>query len=117
MGIINTSLIKGITVQLEQKTQTGINSFNEPVYSTELVAVDNVLIEPLSTDDIISDTNLSGKIEDVRLCIPKGDTHTWENTKVHFFGHAWQTYGYEQQWIEDNVPLSWNKKVKAKRIG
>lgn len=110
-------MIYGITVTLEEKTQTSTNSFNEPIYTITNVDVDNVLIEPLSTKDIISDTNLEGKKEEVRLCIPKGDTHHWENTRVHFFGHTWATYGYTEQWIEENVPLSWNKKIKAKRIG
>lgn len=113
---MSKALIKGITVSLEVKTQTGSNSFNEPIYSTRLVPVDNVLIEPISTTEIIADTNLEGKRQEVRLCIPKGDTNHWENTKVHFFGAVWQTYGYTEQWIEENVPLLWNKKVKAKKI-
>ena len=110
-------LIKGITVALTVKTQTATDDLNAPVYSTSVVNVDNVLVEPVSTDDIISNTSLNGKIEDVRLCIPKGDTHNWENTTVEFFGHTWKTYGYSEQWIEENVPLLWNKKVRAKRIG
>lgn len=110
-------MIKGITVLLEEKTLSSTNSFNEPVYTISTVAVDNVLIEPLSTKDIIADTNLEGKKEEVRLCIPKGDSHNWENTRVHFFGYTWNTYGFTEQWIEANVPLSWNKKIKAKRIG
>ena len=109
--------IQGITVNLEVKTQTGINSFNEPVYTTSLVPVGNVLVEPVSTTEILSDTNLEGKKQEARLCIPKGDTNNWENTRVHFWGAVWQTYGYTEQWIEENVPLLWNKKVKVKKIG
>lgn len=112
-----TSLIKGIQVTLTVRTKTGADSLNAPVYTETTVTVDNVLVEPLNTDDIISDTNLNGKIEDVRLCIPKGDTHDWENTTVQFFGHTWKTYGFTEEWIEANVPLCWNKKIKAKRIG
>lgn len=113
---INTP-IQGITVELEEKTQTGSNSFNEPIYTTSLVAVDNILVEPVNTTEIISDTNLEGKRQEARLCIPKGDTHNWENTRVHFWGAVWNTYGYTEQWIEENVPLLWNKKVKVKRLG
>lgn len=115
--MVTTSLIKGITVALTVKTQSGTDAFNAPIYTTSTVNVDNVLVEPISTDDIISDTNLEGKISDVRLCIPKGDTNNWENTTVEFFGHQWETYGFEQQWIEENVPLMWNRKIRCKRIG
>lgn len=111
------SLIKGITVTLTERTRTGIDELNNPIYSESTVDVENVLVEPISTNDLISDVNLNGKIEECRLCIPKGDTHEWENTTVQFFGHTYKTYGYEEEWIEENVPLDWNKKVRVKRIG
>lgn len=117
MSINTASLIKGITVSLAVKTESGKDSFNAPIYTTEWVNVENVLAEPTSTDDIISDTNLEGKREDLRLCIPKSDSHDWENTTVRFWGKTYKTYGYEMQWIEENVPLSWNRKIRIKRIG
>lgn len=115
--MITTSLIKGIDVALTVNTVNGYDELNAPIYKTSTVTVSNVLVEPISTDDIISEVNLNGKLEDVRLCIPKGDANDWENTTVTFFGHTWKTYGYEQEWIEANVPLAWNKKIRCKRIG
>ena len=36
---------------------------------------------------------------------------------VEFFGQKWRTYGGVQQYIEELVPLDWNKKVKVERYG
>ena len=51
------------------------------------------------------------------LCIPKGDAHSWDDVTVEFFGQKWRTYGGVQQYIEELVPLDWNKKVKVERYG
>ena len=70
-----------------------------------------------SSDDVISELNLSGKRIAYVLAIPKGDTHTWEDTEVEFWGMTFKTVGIPTQGIEENLPLSWNKKVKVERYG
>ena len=107
--------IHGIPIELAVKTQTGTDSFNRPVYDTEWVTVDNVLIGQPSTEEITDELNLSGKRLDYLLGIPKGDTHDWEDTQVRFWGQVYQTIGAPTQGIESMIPLSWNKKVKVMR--
>ena len=70
-----------------------------------------------SVDDVISELNLSGKRIAYTLAIPKGDTHVWENTEVEFFGRKFCTIGFPTEGIEENLPLSWNKKVKVELYG
>ncbi|MFR2043719.1 MAG: hypothetical protein ACLS4A_12825 [Oscillospiraceae bacterium] len=77
----------------------------------------NVLVCPVSTEDIITDFQLYGKRSEYELCIPKGDTHIWENRTVEFFGKKWRTFGIPQEWMEHRVPLPWNKRVKVERYG
>ena len=36
---------------------------------------------------------------------------------MEFFGQKWHTYGGVQQYIEELVPLDWNKKVKVGAMG
>ena len=107
--------IHGIPIELAVKVQTGTDSFNHPVYDTEWVTVDNVLIGQPSTEEITDELNLSGKRLDYLLGIPKGDTHDWEDTQVRFLGQVYQTIGAPTQGIESMIPLSWNKKVKVMR--
>lgn len=111
------SMIKGIPVTLYLTTKTGVDSFNAPVYSEVPVTVDNVLVTPVTAEDVISGVQLYGKHAVYELCIPKEDSHNWEDKTVEFFGQKWRTFGFPQKWIPENVPLSWNMKVKVERYG
>ena len=110
-------MIKGITVTLHQKTQTGVDGFNQPIYQYEDISVDNVLVAPASTDDIVNATNLYGKKVTYILGIPKGDTHDWEDQEISFWGERYHSFGFATEGIEENIPLSWNKKVMVERYG
>ena len=107
--------IKGITITLYDKVQIEEDAFHRPVYKEIPVKVDNVLIAPVSTEDIINQTNLSGKKAVYTLAIPKTDTHDWENRIVEFFGAKWHTVGLPIQGIEEMIPLKWNKKVTVEK--
>lgn len=107
--------IKGIPVKLSTKTQTGIDDFNRPTYEVSQEVVENVLVGEPSAEDVVNELNLSGKRIAYVLAIPKGDTHTWENTEVEFWGMTFKTVGIPTQGIDDNIPLQWNKKVKVER--
>lgn len=108
-------LIKGTTVILWTKTQTGTDGYNEPVYEWSSESVSNVLIGEPAPQERIDEKSLTGRSIDYVLGIPKGDTHNWENQIVEFFGHKFLTYGIPEQGIEANVPGPWHKKVKCQR--
>lgn len=109
------ALLKGITVILYERVQVGTDNFGAPVYEDAGVHISNVLVSPVSTDDIVSEIQISGKRAAYELCIPKGDSHTWENREVEFFGRKWRTVGLPKEYIDDLIPLQWNKKVQVER--
>ena len=107
--------IRGIEIQLLQKTITGYDWANQPIFSLEWVTVDNVLVGEPTTDDITQALDLYGKRIAYVMAIPKGDTHDWVNTKVMLpepFAGVFHTVGIPTAGIEENIPLQWNKKVK-----
>lgn len=110
-------LIKGIPVVLYERTQTGTDAFNAPVFEETPTVVENVLVAPTDADEIVSELQLYGKRSEYTLCIPKGDTHDWENRRIEFLGKAWQSFGFVEEYIDDLVPLCWNKKIKVARYG
>ena len=110
-------MIQGMTVILYEKVQTGTNDFGEPIYTERPKEVEDCLVSPVSTEDIVNDLQLYGKKAVYRIAIPKGDTHIWEDRTVEFFGEKWKTFGYVEQGIEENVPLRWHKKIKVERYG
>lgn len=111
------AIIKGITVYLLERIQTGTDGFNQPVYTYKRTAVDNVLVAPASSDEITDSINLYGKKAVYTLGIPKGDTHNWDNQRIEFFNETWQSFGFTIQGIEALVPLDWHKKVMVERYG
>ena len=114
------ALIKGVTVQLLEKTQTGTDGFGSPVWEKSWVPVDNVLVGRPTTEEVTDTMNLHGKTVDYVLAVPKGDAHTWEDAEVILpapFGGTYRTVGYPTAGIEANIPLSWNKKVRLERYG
>lgn len=111
------AMIKGITVTLVDRIETGKDAFGEPIYEEKQIKIDNVLVSPSTTNDIINEQDLDGKKVVYTLAIPKGDTHDWEDKEVIFFNQHFKTYGFVIQGIDENIPLDWNKKVMVKRIG
>lgn len=109
--------MRGVTVYLHVKTESGTDAFGAPIYVDEVIPVDNVLIGEPSSDQALEDLNLYGKRLAYVLAIPKGDDNVWTDTEVEFFGETFRTYGEPTQGIEDLIPLSWNKKVRVERYG
>ena len=103
--------IKGITITLIDKVELKKDPFGNPVFQDAEIQVDNVLVSPTSTDDIVNNLELEGKKSVYTLAIPKGNTNVWEGKEVRFFGAKWRVFGKTMQGIEHLIPLDWNKKV------
>lgn len=117
MGLFNHAAhLKGITVKLYEKTQTGTDPFNRPVFEEQEIEIGNVLIGRPSEEEITDVLNLTGRKAVYTLGIPKGDEHNWTNRKVSFFGEDFQTIGEPIEGIEGMIPLEWNRKVRCERI-
>ncbi len=110
-------MITGRTVVLLETQQTGVDAFNRPTYAEIPVEVENVLIAPLSDQEVLETLNLTGRKAVYQLGIPKGDAHDWENQRVQFFGETWQVIGIPTEGQDELIPLFWNKKVKVERYG
>ena len=109
--------IKETTVTIRTKIQTGTDEFNAPVWKWVDEQVDNVLIAPSSSNEVLSANDLYGKKAVYTLAIPKDDTHNWEDCEVVFFGRTWRTFGIPLEGIPELIPLKWNKKVMVERYG
>jgi len=107
--------IKGITVTLLERTQTGETALKEPIYTETEISVPDVLISPTSSADLPTDYHFEAGKAVYTLAIPKEDTHSWENQRVRFWGQEWKVVGIPLQGIEENIPLRWNKKVTVER--
>lgn len=109
------AMIRGITVTLINKLKTGEDPFGAPIVEDVEIEVDNVLVTPTSSDDVVNQLSIDGKKAVYTLAIPKGDNNNWENAEVIFFGERWRTFGLPTEGIEELIPLNWNKKVTVER--
>lgn len=105
------AIIKGISVVLYDKVKIGVDPFNNPIYEEHEIKVDNVLVAPSTTDDIVTSQDLAGKKAIYTLAIPKTDNHDWEDKKIRFYDKTWRSFGFVLQGIDENIPLDWNRKV------
>lgn len=111
------AMIKGITVNLIMQEKTGVDDFGAPIYKTTKKEIENVLVAPSTSDDVVNSTNLYGKKAIYNIAIPKSDTNEWEDQYVEFFGKTWHVFGFTTIGIDDLIPLTWNKKAMVERYG
>jgi len=110
-------VLTGIPVILYDKIKAGADAFKTPVYEEKTITVKNVLVCPVSADDIADSLQLYGKKAEYELCIPKENPNVWENRTVEFFGQKWRTFGIMLEWNPDLTPGPWNRKIKVERYG
>lgn len=103
--------IKGITVTLIQKVEGDRDEFNHPTYTEKRIDVENVLVSPTSSNDILNNTSLDGHTLSYSLAIPKSDTNDWTDAIVEFYDRKWHVIGIPLVGIDAMIPLEWNKKV------
>lgn len=96
------TMIKGIDVKLY------INDIPE--------TIGNVLVGEPSSAGFADNVESVGSQLAYALAVPKGDTHDWQDKKVEFFGQIFRTVGYPIQGIDENIPLDWNKKIRAELL-
>lgn len=112
-------MIKAITVRLYSPvvaTPPVYDDFGDPVTTETYEDVPGVLVYPTTADAIVTDLQIYGKRSIYELCIPKGDAHSWEDKDVEFFGKRFHVFTPEIEYIDANVPLKWNKKVRVERL-
>jgi hypothetical protein len=108
--------MRGITVTLYERIQSGVDELNHPIYTETAKTVDNVLVAPTGSMEVLQPTNLEGRRGEYQLAIPKGDTHDWSTgQKVSFFDNDWRIIEMPEEGIEWLIPLGWNKKVRVER--
>lgn len=108
--------IHGVTVKLYTRSIITYDDLNAPVYDLTCTTVDNVLPGQPSSSDVIESVDLNGKRADLVLGIPKDDTHDWTDAVVEVWpGEFYETLGYPTTGVQDLIPLSWGRNIRAAR--
>lgn len=111
------AIIHGMNVTLYERTESGVDEFNRTIIEEHPVVVPNVIVAPVSSTEALETLDLTGKKAVYQLGIPKGDSHSWEDCRVSFFGQMFRCIGFLTEGIEDQIPLEWNRKIMVERYG
>ena len=109
--------MKGMTIQIVKQTLIGYDEFKAPIYSEELVDVDDCLVGQPTAEEAANVLALYGKRIAYTVGIPKGDTNDWTDAIVVIWGERYRTIGYPETGIQDNIPLRWGQNIKVERYG
>lgn len=113
--------MKGRTVYLYDKIQTGTDPFGAPEYKEIKTKVENVLIGRPTTNQIVDSQDIQGKRGRFMLGIPKADNHVWEDRRVEFelFGRRYEckTVGFANVGQSELIPGSWKGCIEAEYYG
>ena len=109
--------LRGRTVILYDKVETGIDPFGRSVYEDVPIEVDNVLIGNPTPQEVVDTLNLTGKRAAYTLGIPKGDAHVWTDRKIEFFGEVFHTIAIPAKGQDELIPLDWSQNVMVERYG
>lgn len=108
--------ISGETISLIPQVEGALDTLGEPTMTDGTpVSVENVLISPVTSSEVLDTLNLSGRKAVCTLSIPKGDENEWEDQVVLFWDHRWKVVGFVIQSMDHLTPLDWNKKVTVER--
>lgn len=102
------TLLRDMDVVLINRTQSDTDPFGNPVFTETETTVHHVLVAPATADDLVNVLGLDGKKEVYKLGLPKGDTHTWQDQDVRFFGKRYHIFSPVTRGIEENVPTPWH---------
>jgi len=107
--------MKGTTIQIVVKTQTGTDPFGQPIETEELVDIPDVLVGSPTSDDVTTVLQLYGKKIAYVLGIPKAilNDYEWSDREFVIFGKRFRSIGYPMTGEQANIPLRWGANLKV----
>lgn len=107
----------GIPITFAKKVQSGTDSFNNPVFTTSNIVVNNCLIAP-----IIEPTNLREQQamqqsrDQVRVHMPKTSVDDVSNSDITYDGKVFHLDSDSVIFMNENTPTAWNRYFRAESV-
>lgn len=110
--------MKTITLTFNKKVDGAeLDSFGNPVKSTQTIAVDGCLIAPITepTNHREEQAMEQGKIQ-VRIHLPKTFTGDVSNSDVEWNGKTFHLDSDSVAFMNENCPTKWNRYFRAEAV-
>jgi hypothetical protein len=109
--------MNGISLTFVKKTESGTDEFNNPVYTTVDIEVDDCLIAPITEPTTAREQQAMEQSKDqVRIHLPKTYTGDVSNSEVTWDGKVFSLDSDSVVFMNDNTPTRWNRYFRAECI-
>lgn len=105
--------MRGETVYVEDVLETGADPFGNPLFERFERAVDNVLVAPGDTEDVIESNRPDGAEVRYTCYFPKTFDEVLENRRVKVRGEWLDVIGSPDHFDKLNCPTDWWEVVKV----
>lgn len=106
----------GETVEVETTVQAGKDSFGNAIYESKFVPVENVLVAPSSTTNVIDTTRPNGANVVYQLYFPKGFDLPLMNKKIKVRNEVFRVIGDPKPYPVENTPTPWFMEVEVEHV-
>lgn len=109
--------MRGMRLDFQKRVKTGVDGFNQPVYSEVTVSIEDCLVAP-PTDPIdrVESAALDRNSTVVRIYLPKDDSSDVSKSSFEYDGETFQVIGRPVKFMEENTPTRWNRYARAESI-
>lgn len=109
--------MKGMTITFQRKVANGVDSLNNPTYTTEDVAVDDVLVAPIAEPSTAREHQAmtQSRIQ-MRVHMPKSSDADVANSDFEYDGKTFHVDNDSVVFMPENTPTRWNRYFRAEVI-
>jgi hypothetical protein len=108
--------VEGEAVVVHRRTQSGTNSHNQPIYTTETEIVENVLVAPGAAADVVENARPDGTTIAWTLYFPKAFAGSLRGARISVRGETpAPVIGDPKPYPDEATPTDWNMPVTLER--
>lgn len=107
----------GTTLTFIKKVANGVDSLNNPTYTTQSVEVEDCLIAPITEPASAREAQAMEQSKDqVRIHMPKTSTADVSGSSVTWDGKVFTLDSDSVVFMDENTPTRWNRYFRAECI-
>ncbi len=107
----------GTTLTFTKRVQNGTDDFNDPIWDTEEVEIDDCLIAPIIEPATAREQQAMDQAKDqVRIHLPKTTTEDVSGSTVEYDGKVFTVDSDSVVFQPENTPTRWNRYFRAECV-
>ena len=107
-------MIKGIEIIAYIRQTSGKDELGNEIFKKKKILLENVLVSPAESDDMLGTANLNTDRIAYQLAIPKKyNDIDFSGAHFEFFSKKFKIVSIPYKGIDELIPLKWNKKIQV----